>query len=97
MAGKHLEAGVLFQALKAEGEACRNYLAVSAALFSAARTISSASTGRESEKDCGRGTRLHGQGDVLEVRVGLRLLLSVMRNMPVQLGDSPPFYLHVVQ
>lgn len=94
MAGKHLEAGVLFQALKAEGEACRNYLAVSAALFSAARTISSASTGRESEKEFGRG---HGQGDILEVRVGLRLLLSVMRNMPVQLGDSPPFYLHVVQ
>lgn len=55
MVGKHLEAGVLFQALKAEGEACQNYLAVSAALFSATRTISSASTGRESEKDFGRG------------------------------------------
>lgn len=55
MAGKHLEAGVLFQALKAEGEACQNYLAVPVALFSAARTISSASTGMESEKDFVRG------------------------------------------
>ncbi len=55
LAWKHLGGDVLFQALRAGGERCRNYLCGFSASFSAACTITSTKRGMESEKDLSRG------------------------------------------
>lgn len=80
-AWKHLDGDVLFQALKAGGERCRNYLCGFSASFSAACTITSARRGMESEKDLSRGWCNSGYTGIVTYWMWVCSFGHLMRNI----------------